>query len=141
MRVPQGSWRTLLDNSAALQRVALGGNRVKKCQQSIHQRVRFARVVCTKIADIDVEGDRPLLGPSVDTQVGFRQQHRGSDSSGPMLRGRKRMNKLGDRLQPRCLHRLGAGAAQCVRVQQPMGRASAAMKVGSEVQSVHGGAL
>jgi len=51
------------------------------------------------------------------------------------------MKKLGDRLQARRQHRLGARAAQRVSVEQPVGRASATMKIGSEVQSVHGVAL
>ena len=51
------------------------------------------------------------------------------------------MKKLGHRLKPRGPYSLVAGAAQRVSVEQPVRRAATTMKIGSEVQSVHGVAL
>ena len=58
-----------------------------------------------------------------------------------MRRGRKFMKQMPHGLQPGGVHRIGTGVAQGGGVQQPGRGTAAAMQIGGEVQSLHGGAL
>jgi hypothetical protein len=52
--------------------------------QALHQRMRLGRMVAAEIADVHIERHAALLGPGVDAQVRFGQQHRGRHAARPL---------------------------------------------------------
>ena len=98
-------------------------------------------MVGAQVADVDVQRGTTLLRPGVHAQVRLGQQHGGRDAAGAMHRGRKGMKHLPHRLQATGAHRLQTSLPQGGGIGQPQRRAAASVKVGGEVQSVHGAAL
>ena len=102
-------------------------------------------MVIAEIADVHVQRHRALLGPGVDAQMRFGQQHRGGDATGAQLalvqRCGKAVEQLGHGLQTRFGHGLQQVLAQGLSVGQPLRRAVAAVEIGGQVQALHAGTV
>lgn len=94
-------------------------------------------VVLAEVADVEIEGDGVQLGPGVNGQVRFSEDH-GAGRAGRIGFTTKLMEDLPDGRQSRHRADRKAQFTQSIDALQQGARATAVMQFGDEMEAVHG---